>query len=581
MPPLHEFVGSREAGKQLLETFKYHPGQSEEKAERIQAILQNLAFSNNLQSNSLGVSQVESHPQRQDDRNQQRAVLPSFRNDQCSSRPLQTNIRWQVDHFHPDIKETTKKSRVLAPALHGPNTIQNIFGTDIENFDDTNTTSDFSDCRLKADELNPDSDVVVGLNRENIFRIDQGTKLDLENDHNRKNSDDLHLKNPYEHTLNELANGFEGSEPQSEIKESQPDVLLAHELVSRRFPLELNDFQDGQNLSGASNVDLSEISPSVAVIPPILENLTLRGSLSISNFIIYPQLGETQTETKCLTEPIAHKDDLEQCQLDHESQESLHYRDEREFRMINGIPSTTWIHQKRDKHIRNHHSSQDLHDQSRSSLSIYRPLVSRYSQANQMMPPKISTQDHKYPSVSSTALATSNTIDGKSANGVTTDSCINRDISVAILKRPVNLDYSFKQLSQMAYKDLTLEDFDFVPHARTANSVQNLRNSELSERLQAIFEMKSGTDLPWRREAEFSSMSIEQHGECGELIMEEFNNVIARYSAARLQKRTVAMVFEDEVASREKSIQAKMMAIDVDMDRLRNAGEDVVRGKWS
>lgn len=246
--------------------------------------------------------------------------------------------------------------------------------------------------------------------------------------------------------------------------------------------------------------------------------------------------------------------------------------------MTEEIPSAAWIHKKRDKNIRNHHSSQDLHDQSRSSLSIYRPLVSRFSQANQMMPPKISTQNQKYSSVSSTAL---NMIDGKSANGETTDSRINRDISVAILKRPVNLDYSFKQLSQMAYKDLTLEDFDFVPQARTFNSVQNLRNLELSERLQAIFEMKTGTDLPWRREAEFSSFNIEQHGECGELIMEKFNNVIARYSAARLQKRMVAMVFEDEIASREKSIQAKMMAIDDDMNRLRNAGEDVVRGKRS
>lgn len=294
MPPLQEFVGSREAGKQLLETFEYHPGQSEGKAERIQAILQHLAFSNNLQSNSLGVSQVGSRPHRQDVRNQQRAVLPSFRNDQRSSRPLQTSSRWQVDHFYSDTKETTEKSHVLAPALHRPNTIQNIFGTDIEDFDDTNTTSDFSDGRLKANESNPDRDVVVGVNRENISRIGQATKLDLENDHDRKNSDDLNLKIPYEHTLNELANGFGVSEYQSEIKESRPDVLLAHKSVSRRFPLESNDFQDSQNTSGVSDVDLSEKPPSVAVIPPILENLTLRGSLSTSNFIIYPRLGDTQ-----------------------------------------------------------------------------------------------------------------------------------------------------------------------------------------------------------------------------------------------------------------------------------------------
>ena len=293
MPPLHEFVGSREAGKQLLETFEYQPGQSEGKAERIQAILQNLAFSNNLQPNSPGVSQVEYRSRRQELRNQKRAILPPFRNNQPSSRPLQTNSRWQVDHFYPVTKETTKKSHVLAPALHGPNTIQNIFGTDIENFDDTNTTSDFGDSGLKADESNPDSDVVVGLDRKNISRIDQGTNLDLENDHDRKNSDDPNLKIPYEHTLNELANEYGGSEYQSEIKESQPDVLLAHELVSRRFPLELNNFQDSQNLSGMSNVDLSEKSLSVAVVPPILENLTLRGSLSTSNLIIYPQLGET------------------------------------------------------------------------------------------------------------------------------------------------------------------------------------------------------------------------------------------------------------------------------------------------
>lgn len=149
-----------------------------------------------------------------------------------------------------------------------------------------------------------------------------------------------------------------------------------------------------------------------------------------------------------------------------------------------------------------------------------------------------------------------------------------------IIPKPLkDLDYSDAQLRQLTYQDLSHEDFDYVPHSNDPPSARTLTRSELSENLQAIFEMQNETDLLQQRQNAFSSLSIEQYEQCGDMMMDRMRTIMAKYSAARLRKRNIESTFENEVSSRERDIRAKKGAIDDDLTRLRTAGKDVIRGK--
>lgn len=153
------------------------------------------------------------------------------------------------------------------------------------------------------------------------------------------------------------------------------------------------------------------------------------------------------------------------------------------------------------------------------------------------------------------------------------------EIAPIILKPLKDLDYSDAQLRQLTYQDLSHEDFDYVPHSNVSPSARIFTHSELSEKLQGIFEMQSETDLLRQRQNAFSSLSIEQYEQCGDLMMDRMRTIIAKYRAARLRKRNIESTFENEVSTRERDIRDKKEAIDDDLLRLRNAGKDVIRGK--
>lgn len=142
-----------------------------------------------------------------------------------------------------------------------------------------------------------------------------------------------------------------------------------------------------------------------------------------------------------------------------------------------------------------------------------------------------------------------------------------------------DLDYTSSQLSGMPFDLLCSESFDDDPRAREEDFPEGLTTAPLSQKLQYAHDLKHHEEQHLQRRAIFSSMTINQYEECGDLLIERFGEITTRYRQARQQKRKVAKEFEDEVASREERVRRKREGVDGDLRRLRRAGEDVVRGK--
>lgn len=156
------------------------------------------------------------------------------------------------------------------------------------------------------------------------------------------------------------------------------------------------------------------------------------------------------------------------------------------------------------------------------------------------------------------------------------------DCQIPKQKRPLNLDYDTGQLSKMAYDDLRNEPFDHDPSAPAETLPENLASASLTDKLEYIIDQAKHNNVPIEQQrALFSSLPIDQFEECGDLIVDHFAAIIAKFKHARREKRKVAMEFEEEVARREEAISSRKQAIGRDMGRLRKAGEDVIKGKGS
>lgn len=147
-------------------------------------------------------------------------------------------------------------------------------------------------------------------------------------------------------------------------------------------------------------------------------------------------------------------------------------------------------------------------------------------------------------------------------------------------KRDMELDYDPTQLREITYESLRQEAFDESPRAMTRAEVQSAADAGLPGKLQQVYDLKGdAAEVHSQRRAVFSHMTIGQYEECGDLMMEKFNDIMSRIKTTRQQRRAAAMGFEEEVAKREERVREKKNAVDQDLSRLKKAGEDVVQGK--
>lgn len=147
------------------------------------------------------------------------------------------------------------------------------------------------------------------------------------------------------------------------------------------------------------------------------------------------------------------------------------------------------------------------------------------------------------------------------------------------LKRSRDCDYSIHQLADMSYQQLKDESFDHVPGSAKMMASFDLPNPSLplSDRLQQIYQDKTHKDRELRARGFFSSLTIDQYEECGDLLLDGFRTVMERLKQARQQKRRAAKVMEEHITKREELVRKKRGIIEQDLGRLKNAGSAVVK----
>ena len=148
-------------------------------------------------------------------------------------------------------------------------------------------------------------------------------------------------------------------------------------------------------------------------------------------------------------------------------------------------------------------------------------------------------------------------------------------------KRKRSLDYTPDELARMTYSSLKDESFDTDPKTDDHGLPAKLVNGAVSEKLQYAFSCRNNAQKAMQRTMFFSSLSIEEHEECGDLIIEKFGEALARFKMLRQQKRALCKDFEDEIEQRYYLIEAKKDAIEYDFKMMRTKGNDIVTKKAS
>ncbi|KAL9103288.1 MAG: hypothetical protein Q9163_001666 [Psora crenata] len=145
-------------------------------------------------------------------------------------------------------------------------------------------------------------------------------------------------------------------------------------------------------------------------------------------------------------------------------------------------------------------------------------------------------------------------------------------------KRSPDLDYSIHRLADMSYTQLKEESFDHIPGGNLLAQF-DLPNPSLplSDRLQQIYNDKTHKNRQLRARGFFSSLTIDQYEECGDLLLDGFKKVMERLKQARQQKRTAAKAMEEQIAKREEWVRKKRGIIEHDLGRLKSAGSAVVK----
>ena len=153
-------------------------------------------------------------------------------------------------------------------------------------------------------------------------------------------------------------------------------------------------------------------------------------------------------------------------------------------------------------------------------------------------------------------------------------------ISASGQKRTVELDYTEEQLSGMSYEKLRVEGFDHNPTGSVQVLPEEIRSETLAKQFKCIKDMIDPTDAERKEKLQsfFSSLSIEEYEECGDLILEQFSSILAKFKVARQEKRKIARIYEEEISQREQTIRGRSVRVDNEMGRIRQAGKDLLNG---
>ncbi|EEQ29769.1 hypothetical protein McanMca71_005979 [Microsporum canis] len=149
-------------------------------------------------------------------------------------------------------------------------------------------------------------------------------------------------------------------------------------------------------------------------------------------------------------------------------------------------------------------------------------------------------------------------------------------VSAASSKRPLSnfiSDYPRNILETKSFSDLQAEGFDYNP-IPAQPLFQHDTHLSLKDKLLRV---KNFTDD--QRRAFFSSVTLSEWEECGDLLVEEFCQILQKSKGARQTRRKVAAIFEAEIKRRHDAVEYDGKSIKNRLEDMRAGGIGVLRGK--
>ena len=145
-------------------------------------------------------------------------------------------------------------------------------------------------------------------------------------------------------------------------------------------------------------------------------------------------------------------------------------------------------------------------------------------------------------------------------------------------KRALDLDYTEEQLKSMPFSKLATESFDFDPARSKPNLSKDLASKPLPDQLRHLTTLQGAEDDIFQRQVSFfNSLPLDKYEESGDIIVDQFAEILGKFKDLRKKKREAARRFEEEVAEREEGVKERMDALGADLKRLKRSGEEVVR----
>ncbi|KAK2765138.1 hypothetical protein FQN54_008837 [Arachnomyces sp. PD_36] len=136
-------------------------------------------------------------------------------------------------------------------------------------------------------------------------------------------------------------------------------------------------------------------------------------------------------------------------------------------------------------------------------------------------------------------------------------------------------DYPAEVLLSKPFSDLKSESFDFDPSPQKPALFPTKRSSlNLSEELPRLKNLTAD-----QRRDFFSSLTISQWEECGDLLIEQFGAILQNVKNARHERRKVAAAFEKEVERRYDDVESKGKDLDKRLVEMRTGGLEVLKGR--
>ena len=135
----------------------------------------------------------------------------------------------------------------------------------------------------------------------------------------------------------------------------------------------------------------------------------------------------------------------------------------------------------------------------------------------------------------------------------------------------IELDYSPQTLAAMTYEALQAEPFDMHPAAVSSVLPATHVSAPLDHQLSYV------ANLPPEQQRQFcASLPAAQWDECGDWFVEQFASFVAKRKEARVEKRRVAMAFEEEIREREAKVRRKRQAVEESLKGMKKGGSAVL-----